>query len=385
MPGGSELRLLASPAAPVVATLAEPVEAEVLDRHAGWLRLAAGDATGWWNPEAVAGTEDGTEAEASSAGAPGSAPSGPPEEAVTRDERPAGAIVSAARERMAGGARTLPFGPFHLVTDVTVEADLGALRILSGGLVRLYARRYGLPVPPDVAPWGEGEGPAVLDGSSPGIVILFADTADYRSVAQNDLLPAQTIGGVSLLAVAPEPRSTRRLLAHEVAHLLNRFAFAGAPPAWLDEGLAGDLELVPSLDDGRLLSGPLGRRAVHMVGGGRRYGPLIALDRLLLDSRRGRLETLPALTALDAEAFRSSSRAADLYALSALWVRFLLDDRTPEGRQRSDLFRRHLQEVVTTPATPLPPALATKEVAHAFHRWLVDLARRTQETPPRPR
>ncbi len=369
----------------MVATLAEPIEAEVLDRHAGWLRLVAGDATGWWNPEAMAGTEDGAEAGGSSAGVSRSAPTGPTEEAVSRDQTPAVAIVVAARERMGGGARTLPFGPFHLVTDVTVEADLEALNTLTGGLVRLYARRYGLPVPPDLAPWGGGEGPAVLDGSSPGIVILFADSADYRSVARNDHLPAQTIGPVALLSVAPEPRNTRRLLAHEVAHLLNRFAFAGAPPTWLDEGLAGDLELVPSLDAGRLLPGPLGRRAVHMVGGGRRYGPLIALDRLLLDSRRGRLETLPALTALDAEAFQSSSRAADHYALSALWVRFLLDDRTPAGSQRYDLFRRHLQNVVDTPTSPLPPALATPEVEYAFQRWLVDLARRTGETPKRPR
>ena len=378
LPAGAKLRLLASPAAPVVATLAVPSEAEVLDRHRGWLRLAAGGVTGWWSPEAEAEAGTGaTDTAAASRSAPSSPPPGDP---VSGGDPSASAVIAAARQRMGGEARTLPFGPFHLVTDVAAEADLEALRTLAGELVELYGRRYGLAVPPEVAAWSGDGGPAVLDtASGAGTVVLFADPADYRAVVEDDGLPAQTVGGVALLAAAPEARTTRRLLAHEVGHLLNRHAFGGPPPAWLDEGLAGDLELVPSLADGRLLPGPLGRRAVRSAGDGRRYGALIALDRLHQAARRGRLETLPDLVALDAGSLRSSPRAADLYALSALWVRFLLDDRTPAGRQRSKLFRRHLRSVVDNPSSPLPPALATPDLDHAFHRWLIDLARRTEE------
>jgi len=374
LPAGTELRLLASPAAPVVVTLVEPVEAEVVDRHRGWLRLAAGGADGWWHPEAETVAEDSA------------TDSAPPEQAASGGDPAAGSLLAAVRDRMGGAARTLPLGPFHLVTDLTDEAEVEALRALVGGLVRHYHQRYGLPVPPEVPVWGDDGGPAVVDqASAAGTVVLLADPADYRAVVDNDRLPAQTISGVALLAADPAARITRRLLAHEVAHLLNRFAFSAAPPAWLDEGLAGDLELTPTLDDGRLLSGPLDRRAVRSAGGGRPYGPLIALERLHRAARQGRLETLPDLAALDTDALMASPRGPDLYALSALWTRFLLDDRTPKGRHRAAVFRTYLTTVAASPTLPpLPAALADPAVDADFHRWLIDLARRTEPIPKRP-
>lgn len=394
LPAGTRLHLLANPAAPVVATLEADSEAEVLDRHGDWLRVRAGEVTGWWNgdlsvpePSAPApGTSTSTsesggiDAASIRLGATHRTGAGP-EDWATRNR-----ALADASAHMGPAARTLRVGPFALRTDVDDEALLASLEVLAGHLSDAYAQRYGLPAPtrsPDSAD-STSDALLVTPASEAGTLILFAQPESYRAFSGDDRHAGHTAGRVAALALDDDPRRTRRVFAHEVGHLLNRWAFAAEPPIWLDEGLAGDLELFPSREDGTLSLAALGRRAARLAGGGRPYGPLVPLDRLILAGHVGRLETLAILAAVDRPTLLDSPRRADLYALSALWVRFLLDDGGA-GEAQSAVFRGHLQEFATaTTPPPLPESLASPALDRTFRNWLESTAKRIRKTPKTP-
>lgn len=369
VPAGSALREVASPVAGVLAVLEEAAELPVLDRSGDWVRVALGERTGWVDLAAAAPDADG-----------------PPEPDGLL--QPAGAetavaLLAAARDVFGAAGTELDWGRFAVVTDRPDHPLLPLGARIAAELPALHARRYGLPEEPAASP-----GEAALLPPRRGTIVLFGRDADYLEVlagvaveAAAQALAGYAEGGVAVLPLGDRTaRQAAGTLVHEIAHLLNQHAFGPGLPPWLDEGLAGDLELVEigaggELIEARWAEGPLGYR-----GRRTRTGPLIALDRLLTDAARGRLETLPELLALDRRSLVSSPRRPELYALTALWVRYLLDD--PD---RAAAFRRVLAALAAPASTPtdggaalLAEALATDlaTLERPFRRWLQDLARR---------
>lgn len=304
---------------------------------------------------------------------------------------PADRLLAAARDSLGGEPRELSWGRFAVLTDLPEHPLLAVGERIAAELPALHARRHGFaePAPTGAVPEGLPAAPASLLVPPPlGTLVLFAREADYRAYLAAtaggerlaDDLAGHAAGGVAALPLAGRTAGqAARTLVHELAHLLNRRRWGERLPPWLDEGLAGDLELVEigdagGLDAARWASGPPGRD-----GRRARVGPLVALDRLLADAQRGRLETLAALVALDRPAFAASPRSLERYALAALWVRYLLDDP-----QRAAAFARFLAALETAPLPPdggaalLAGALGADLAAHdrPFHLWLRDLARR---------
>jgi hypothetical protein len=422
------LREVASPVARVLVRLEEAAELPVLDRSGSWVRVAAGGRTGWVDlaaVEAAGGEEGGGPAAAGGEGsagaasgsgsagavggrqdgstraspAPSSAPGGDVSETavgggaaaggsapelvpVTSD--PAAALLAAARAALGSEVQELVWGRFSLLTDRPEHSLIAIGERVAAALPALHARRYGLEAGEVEARAGDG---ALLPPRL-GTIVLFGRDADYRAVLATlagDLvatdLAGHAGGGVAVLPLGGRTaRQAAGTLIHEIAHLLNQRAFGPELPAWLDEGLAGDLELVEVGSGGELIESRWAEGSSGYRGRRTRTGPLVALDRLLGDAARGRLETLPDLMALDRTTLVASPRRAELYALAALWVRFLLDDPA-----RAAGFRRFLPALATTApppadggATLLAETLATDLPAleRPFRRWLQDLARR---------
>lgn len=402
VPAGAVLRQVASPVGLAVAVVDEAAELTVLDRSGGWVRVAFGGETGWVDlvaAEAVphpGGNGEPGERNQAPAAAPRSdraaargagPPPASPEEAPIRPflGDAAAQRLAEARVLLAGRGEDRVWGRFAVVTDAVRHPLLPLGERLAGELPALYARRYGLPA----------SAPSAL-----GTAVLFAREADYRSflalvdggVAGADVAGAGLAGhaaaGVAALPLADRTAGQAgALLVHELTHLLSAAALGPHLPPWLDEGLAGDLELVEigadgTLDESRWAEGPTRYR-----GRPARTGSLLALGRLLADAARGRLETLPELAALDRPGLLGSPRRAELYALSALWVRFLLAEPA-----RAAGFRAFLADLAAAPAPPLDGGAAAlgrslgtelPALERPFRVWLADLARRFETDPER--
>lgn len=428
---GTALREVASPVALVLARVEEDAELPVLDRSGDWVRVAYGERTGWveltaarGGPSAVAVAEGEREAagdseargeatggeatregtttagQAVDGGADGGAPTAAgrspggwlaagddtaPRGLLPRAEAdPAVALLEAAGERLGPGARRLAWDRFIVVTDVPDHPLLALGERLAAALPALHRERYGL----DAGGTSGSPAAGALAPPSLGTVVLFARDADYRAFlaatagdgAARDLA-GHAGGGVAALPLGDRTaRQAGATLLHELAHLLNQRALGPGLPPWLDEGLAGDLELVEIGAAGELLAERWAEGATGYRGERGRSGPLVALDRLLADAARGRLETLPQLAALDRATLAASPRRAELYALAALWVRFLLDD---PGRAAA--LRTVLATLAAGPGAPPAdggPALLAAALAgdlaafeRPFRLWLRDLAR----------
>jgi hypothetical protein len=403
VPAGAVLREVASPVGLAVAVVEEAAELAVLDRSGGWVRVAFGGETGWVDlaaaeavpdpgsdgepgerAQAPAAAPQNDRASARSGGPPAAAPEGAAIRPFLGDM--AAQRLAEARVLLAGRGEDRVWGRFAVVTDALRHPLLPLGERLAAELPALHARRYGLAI-------GASAGDPAAGGTPIGTAVLFARDADYRAflalvegaVAGADMVGSGLAGhaadGVAALPLADRTAGQAgALLVHELTHLLNEAALGPHRPPWLDEGLAGDLELVEigsdgTLDDSRWAEGPTRYR-----GQAARTGPLLALGRLLADAARGRLETLPELAALDRAALLASPRRAELYALSALWVRFLLAE---PGRAAG--FRAFLAGLAAAPAPPpgggaaaLGRSLGTDLAAleRPFRVWLGDLARR---------
>ena len=364
VPAGAVLRLVASPVGLPVAVLEAEAELAVLDRSGGWVRVAVGEATGWVDLGAPVFVEEVAEEGAAD-------------------------LVAAARRLLGGGARELRWGRFVVLTDRPDHPLLAIGERMAGDLPGIAARRHGHREPAPVAEEGLAPSSIAAPLAAPlGTVALFAREDDYRAflatVTGDDaalLLAGHAADGVAALPLADRTaRQAGALLLHELAHLVSHAALGAGLPPWLDEGLAGDLELVAIGDDGGLDPERWAEGATGYRGRRGRAGPLVALDRLLVDHARGRLETLPDLAALDRAALAASPRRGELYALAALWVRFLLDEPA-----RADALRRTLAALADSSTAPadggaallaaaLGADLATVE--RPFRHWLRDLARR---------
>ncbi|HMB53611.1 MAG TPA: hypothetical protein VKU40_09860, partial [Thermoanaerobaculia bacterium] len=319
LPAGSVLRPLASPVAPPLATLTAAAEVEVLEVSGRWLRVRWRQTTGWLDPVA----EPADEA---------------PAPAASQDD------VAVAREVLGSAARDLRAGPFVLITDVGGPLP-ELLDRLAAEVVEAYAARYGLPLPPDAG------------DADHGTVVLFAEESDFRAFAEQlgdatgpappadlDDLAGQTRGRLAALhATGRNREQVSRLLLHELVHLLNRETLAGdsnaALPPWLDEGLAGDMELFTLTPDGRLGQAEPNHFFLHSHGYARLYGPLVLMPSLVREIEVGRLESVGELVAFDRAAFLEPRAGAARYALAAFWVRYLL---VGEGGELAPTFRAWL-------------------------------------------
>jgi hypothetical protein len=298
---------------------------------------------------------------------------------------PAAVLLAAVDRRLGLGARRLAWDRFAVVTDAPGHPLLALGERVAAALPALHRERYGLDAD---GPSGSPTGAGALQPPALGTVVLFARDADYRAFLADTAgagaardLAGHAGGGVAALPLGDRTaRQAGATLLHELTHLLNQRALGPGVPPWLDEGLAGDLELVEIGAAGNLLAERWAVGATRYRGERGRSGPLVVLDRLLADAARGRLETLPQLTALGRAALAASPRRAELYALAALWVRFLLED---PGRAAA--LRTVLATLAAAPGAPpadggaallaeaLEADLATLE--RPFRVWLRDVAR----------
>lgn len=350
LPAGTPLRQLASPVAPTVAVVPTASAGEVVELHGAWVRVRWHGITGWLLPDAATDR----------AAAEPSAHAGP---------EPAPPALGEARRWLGPALRAGHLGPFDLLTDVDDAALLDRLDAVARGLPALFAERYGLRT-------DGGEDPATAGWT----VVLFADAGDYRAFADHVARatgrdPAEldyvghAVGRLAVLSVAERPE---RLLLHETGHLMLRRTLGHEPPVWLDEGIAGDLEMMTVDSAGRLLPARLDRAALPRRRLRQRTGPLARLDELAEAARRHRLPPVGPLLAVERRELATSPRRPALYALTALFVRYLLEGA---GGDVAERFRGYL---AAGAGGDLPSALEMEptELDHGFAGWLTDVEAR---------
>lgn len=328
LPAGTGLRMEPDLALSAVLLLETETELPLLERRGPWARVRFGSFVGW----------------ALAAG--GVTPSA--EDAARRRARtpePAENVLATAREHFSTPPEERTFPGYRLLTDVRASALLTDLEALARGLEATYRERLGVPLT---------EGPAQA-------VVLFARSEDYeRYVAADPLLRESAShghagNGVAVLSVGHSDREDlRALFVHELVHLLNRRALGVELPAWLDEGLADDFAYCRVSRDGRLLLGSVtGRSRVvsgavtsptDPLGGAKSIetsGAIVPLKRLFQVWDTPARLPIAELVALPSSTLSDPTVRPILYPLSAMLVRFLLDD---EARRR-DAFQQWLQEM----------------------------------------
>ncbi len=350
---GTPLRARPDPRAPVLVLVDPAAELPVVERRQAWARVRYQTWTGW--------VAVGDPAAAGSTRLPAAAPA-----------RPAPQRLELARELLGAAGREGRLGPYRLLTDVGDRALLAALEAAAGGLEAVYRQRYRLQ-------------PASASGET---IVLFDAEATYRRFEGGSaaLAGLGTLGHMSpgLTATFAAGRSTdeiRRLLVHELTHLLNARALGPGAPAWLEEGLAEDLAYGRFDRRGRLLtgtlggasrlfeSGPRGPTVLQQTGG---HDALAALLRAWDDPER---PSLALLVELPWQEFVDPRGRKLRYALSAFLVRYLLD---AHDGQRTAPFLNYLATVAAAPAAapPLWPTLGLdpRALETDLRPWLDDLA-----------
>jgi len=320
--------------------------AEIRERLRDWALLAVLERRGEWVAVGRGGRRLWLEAAAFSAPDErpfGSAPLpvGPGEPAPPAPER-----LAEARRLLGPAVREMPLGGYLLLTDLPAADLPPALGAAVAALEPAYRERTGLtPV-----------------GAAAGVIVLFASEAAYRTFqAGEERLAGLPVsghahGGLVALPAAAGEDETAAVLTHELVHLLNQRAIGPALPPWLDEGLAE--ELAGSARDAAGRSDP-GGYGGRLERDGRRWsatGGLAALFQAarVLEADPGPL--LPALLEREWTAFVRGPDAPASYALSFLFVRFLL---VGEEGALAPGFRAFLAAVAAGgPATP--PALAAQ-------------------------
>ncbi len=323
-------RLLERPdrGAPILVTVRAPTELEILDRNDGWIQVRYEAWRGWFRPEESGPSlldHQGWQVELTTDG----------------DLRFTSAPVTTrnlTEERLAritpflrDGGRTLNFGPYRLLTDVTDADLLDGLRSVAEQLAHAYQSRYGL----------------ALAESPPESIVLFAGEEAYRRYATEvpELAGLSSLGHQShgLAVTFAGQRSSeriRRILVHELTHLVNRRALPLVVPSWIEEGLAEDLAFSRVDGQGRLVPRSLSGTTVRSEGKLTITGGFASLASLL---RLVRSPSWPAPTTLVEtgwEDFVRPELRPAYYTQAAFFVRFLLDGAG--GRYR-DGFHDYLQ------------------------------------------
>ncbi len=226
------------------------------------------------------------------------------------------------------------------------------------------------------------------------MVVLFASESAYRAFESEEpsLAGTETDGHSSLgLAVTfvgeRQPEEVRKILLHELTHLLNRSALGLDLPPWLEEGLAEEMALsqLAAAAGGRArdLGGDRSREAglasrrggaFEVVRFSGAQGSLVGLLRQWHEPARLPLEELiraPRTPFLDPQ------RRELLYSESAFFLRFLLEGGR---RQYAAPLRAHLESFTRgrpTGAEELWARLGKgpAKLEAEFALWLWNLAR----------
>lgn len=205
-------------------------------------------------------------------------------------------------------------------------------------------------------------------------IVLFRTVESYRALQSQTsgiegvLSAGHTSGGMIALAVdAREMWEVEATLVHEVCHLLNRRAIGPGLPPWLAEGLADHLAQLartpsPELDDRfRLVE----EQSISY------RGPLAALRLLAARAEEGTLLALAALTQSEGAAFLDGTTAPLLYAQSAFFIDWLLDEPELQTGFRSFLAAIAEGGSVSSDALLAQLNRSWTDLDQQFGRWLV--------------
>ncbi len=295
---GSELHLEPGRGSQVLTLLPE-VKLPLLDSRGSWIQVRYGDRVGWVDLEA---------------------PPAPVPMLTPREAEPVQPTRPESEPLSFGPLWTeYDLGPYQLFSRVREQMMVDFLGNVAAEHARVYAERYGL-----------------TDAETGGTVVLFGDRQGFVEFQRNrghDAFEARIDGYFHSpdTVVMYRGHSSRQQLAatliHELTHLISWQTLRKwgrvqtSMPPWLDEGMAEDLALSRVDRKGRLVAGPLGPTNLHYQ---RRLGViLLELEKQI--SIGGTAPSLPQLLAMDKDAFLSSDSELN-YLLSALWVRYLLDD-----------------------------------------------------------
>jgi hypothetical protein len=234
--------------------------------------------------------------------------------------------IARARDAMRPLGREGRLGPWRLITDVA-GGELTGLDDVAAHLPGAYSARYGLSP-------GSDRGQVVVIYSSDTRYRRFVDSDGSHSLAAR----GHAGDGMAAFALAIKPPDRRVLLVHELTHLLSRRAL-GAPPPWLDEGLALDLAWCAVDAEGRLQPDTFGDRE--------------NADAWIQTARAGRLPPLAALLSPSSRLFSDPGSRHDATTASGMLVRWCLEDP-----QRAANFRAFLRSAAKGGSADAP-ALAS--------------------------
>ncbi|MFQ5524836.1 MAG: hypothetical protein ACE5GX_01110 [Thermoanaerobaculia bacterium] len=329
---GARLHVEPKAESAVLATVRVDLELEVLSRDGDWAEVRYQSWQGWVlaSPEVskrslldrrgwvVEVDESGTRRFAE-------APTFSPELTAPRLMR--------LREFLAENERVLELGSYTLYTDVRNDSWLESLIPTVAALDEIYRTRFGLE----------------LDEAEKQSIVLFAREATYRAYEKEvpEISKLATLGhqshGVAVTFVGS--RSTdqiRRILLHELTHLLNRRALPLVLPSWLEEGLAEDLSFSRVDDSGRILAGTVTGRRQRTLTESRISGGFASLATLLRRYRRPSWPRVTTLVDTHWERFVQPGARTSFYTQAAFFLRFLIDGR--DGLL-ADGFRKYLRLV----------------------------------------
>ncbi len=348
---GTALRSRPDPRAETLVLFEVDAEVPILERRGRWIRTFHDDATGWLAPDGEPTVEE-FKLEALEAGYLVLDTS--PEEKAARI---AGARSFLGTEN--GDFRTL--GGWPLYTDVTDAAELTRLDRVARQVREVYETRFGLR-------------PADAPSRA---VVLYRDEDSYRRFTQEFTDIGEIHGDghadgamAALFLADTREIDTAAILVHELTHLVNRDVFLGPVKTWIEEGLANDLGLSRIDARGNIAPGTLGARNTRSTTSGGQF----VWSRLLKDWRDDRTELLPVTDLLDlawAE-FVSDRHRPSNYAQSTFFIRYLLDESTPENRSGFKEFLAVAGRGGPSGTAALTAALGVSEaeLRSGYERWL---------------
>ena len=294
---GSELYAEPDPAA-MMLTILPGSQLPLIETRGSWVKVRFGDRVGWVDLEGARG--------------PGPGPA-PPVRVV---------VVEAEPEplELGPGWPEGEVGPYKLFSKVDEPALFEELGRVARQHLQLYSERYGLKVDSEIL----------------GSVVMFPSRQSFlefqeargHGVVENRIDAYFHSPDTVVMYRGSNPRhKLAATLLHELTHLVSWQALrAGGKimtplPPWLAEGMAEDLSLSRLDRKGRLVATPLGLTNL-------RYGQRLGATLLRLEiqvSLGGTAPSLPQLLAMDEVAFLGSQDQLN-YLMSAMWVRYLLND-----------------------------------------------------------
>lgn len=338
----------------------------VLERQGDWVRVRFGERQGW----AYLG-EPPSEAPVPAQPEVPLAPEPPPPAEV---RKPDPSRLARARALLVDEVPPVEIGPITIYTDVQKKRIQGISADVATNLPAAYDQRYRLS----------------LRREAEFAVVIFANEESYREF-EKSVADLPEIGGkghagsgvAALVAGQRTPPEVAALLVHELAHLLNRRAFEGNLPPWLEEGIANDLAYCrldrrgrpqPSTLGGRSfvaeVPGPADRFGRHRFAGTfHLQGPLASLSLLKRSVAAGETTPLPELLDLTWREFVDPAGRELRYVQSTFLIRYLLDEIGGTGFRD---FLQHYQAGSSGRAEELLAALGVSwdELTAGYEGWI---------------